>query len=176
MDAIRAIAPPETVIVRDATLPAYLWADRLLPIVRPRTSIRPTTGAIGPGLAFALGASQVAPTVLIVGDGGAMSALGELASIGESAGHLVICLFNDGGYGILRAVQDHRFPRRTGVDLRTPDFVALGRSLGLRATRAVSSAQTVNAFKAAMREPGPSLIEVDVNALAPMNLSGIARD
>jgi acetolactate synthase-1/2/3 large subunit len=176
MDTIRAAAQPETVIVRDATLPAYLWADRLLPILLPRTSIRPTTGSIGPGLSFALGAGQVAPTVLIVGDGGAMSALGEFASIAEQGAHVVICLFNDGGYGILRAVQDYRFPRRAGVDLRTPDFVALARSVGMQGTRVSSAAEFAIAFNIAMRGQGPSLVEVDVTALAPMDLSGIARD
>jgi acetolactate synthase-1/2/3 large subunit len=176
MDSIRAVAPPETVIVRDATLAAYLWADRLLPIHLPRTSIRPTTGSIGPGLAFAMGASQAAPTVLIVGDGGAISALGEIASIAEQGRLLVICLFNDGGYGILRAVQDRRFSRHAGVDLRTPDFVGLAQSVGMEASRVASAGQFASAFETAMRGFGPTLIEADVAALAPMDLSGIARD
>src|SRR3984957_14311663 len=57
MDAIRRHAPRESVIVRDATVPAYVWGDRLLPILRPRTSIRPASAASGPGLPLALGAA-----------------------------------------------------------------------------------------------------------------------
>ncbi|MES4793214.1 MAG: thiamine pyrophosphate-binding protein, partial [Chloroflexota bacterium] len=33
MDAIRELAPRDALIVRDATVPAYLWGNRLLPIL-----------------------------------------------------------------------------------------------------------------------------------------------
>jgi acetolactate synthase-1/2/3 large subunit len=62
------------------------------------------------------------------------------------------------------------------VDLRTPDFVALARSVGMQGTRVSSAAEFAIAFNIAMRGQGPSLVEVDVTALAPMDLSGIARD
>src|ERR1700733_12896644 len=54
MDAIRRHTPRESVIVRDATVPAYVWGDRLVPILQPRTSVRPASAAIGPGLPPAL--------------------------------------------------------------------------------------------------------------------------
>ena len=57
MDAIRRHTPREAIIVRDATVPAYRWGDRLLPILTPRTSMRPTSAAIGPGLPLAIGAA-----------------------------------------------------------------------------------------------------------------------
>src|SRR5262249_56004464 len=79
MDAIRRHAPRESVIVRDATVPAYLWADRLLPILQPRTSVRSASAAIGPGLPLALGAAAGSgrPAVLIAGDGGVLLPLPE---------------------------------------------------------------------------------------------------
>jgi len=44
----------------------------------------------------------------------------------------MVVLFNDGGYGILRNLQDTHFDgRRLGVDLVTPDFTRLTGSAGL---------------------------------------------
>ncbi|HEY2522233.1 MAG TPA: thiamine pyrophosphate-dependent enzyme [Streptosporangiaceae bacterium] len=82
MDAIRRHTLRAAVIVRDATVPAYRWGDRLLPILAPRTSIRPASAAIGPGLPLALGAAAGSghPAVLIAGDGGFMLHVGELVT------------------------------------------------------------------------------------------------
>src|SRR5439155_22173825 len=55
MDAIRSAAPRQTVIVRDSTVPAYMWGDRLLPVYEPGTAISPASAAIGPGLPPAIG-------------------------------------------------------------------------------------------------------------------------
>src|SRR5690606_37510212 len=54
--AIRRHLPRGSVVVRDATVPAYVWGDRVLPVLEPRTSVRPVAAGIGPGLPFAIGA------------------------------------------------------------------------------------------------------------------------
>ena len=51
MDAIRRNLPRQGNIVRDATVPAYIWGNRLLPVLTPRTSLSTTSAAIGPGSA-----------------------------------------------------------------------------------------------------------------------------
>src|ERR1700760_4816646 len=138
MDAIRRHAPRETVIVRDATVPAYLWGDRLVPILEPRTSVRSASAAIGPGLPLALGAAAGSghPAVLIAGDGGFMLHVGELVTAVQHDLPVVICLFNDRGYGVLRGIGPRQFDGRNfGVDLATPDFPALAMSMGVQATR-----------------------------------------
>ena len=75
---IREVLPENGNIVRDSTVPAYLWADRPLPILQPRTWMHPTGAAIGPGLPLAVGAAIATntPTVVIQGDGGLMFSLG----------------------------------------------------------------------------------------------------
>ena len=79
VELMRAALPEDAVVVRDTTVPGYLWGNRLLPILRPRTSIRPSSSAIGPGIGLAIGAAlgTGATTVLIVGDGGFQLGLGE---------------------------------------------------------------------------------------------------
>src|SRR5207249_1546649 len=71
MDHMREMLPRDAPIVRDSTVPAYMWGDRLLPVYEPGTSISPTSAAIGPGLALAIGAAAGArkPTLVIHADG-----------------------------------------------------------------------------------------------------------
>ncbi len=171
MDAIRRHTPREAVIVRDATVPAYLWGDRLLPILQPRTSMRPASAAIGPGLPLALGAavSNGQPAVLIAGDGGFMLHVGELATIVQHDVPVVICLFNDKGYGVLRGIQARQFDgRTTGVDLTTPDFPALATSMGVQAARVSDPAGFESHFRDAITSGRPALLDIDLLALSPL--------
>jgi acetolactate synthase-1/2/3 large subunit len=175
MDAIRRHTPRESVIVRDATVPAYLWGDRLLPILQPRTSIRPASAAIGPGLPLALGAAAGSgrTTVLIAGDGGFMLHVGELVTAVQHDLPVVICLFNDRGYGVLRGIQARQFDgRTTGVDLTTPDFPALAASMGLQAARVAGPAEFESRFSEAMASGRPSLLDIDLLKLSPLAFPG----
>jgi acetolactate synthase-1/2/3 large subunit len=175
MDAIRRHAPRESVIVRDATVPAYLWGDRLLPIVAPRTSIRPASAAIGPGLPLALGAAAGTgrPTVLIAGDGGFMLHVGELVTAVQHDLPVVVCLFNDRGYGVLRGIEARQFDGRNfGVDLATPDFPALAKAMGVPATRVAGPAEFEPAFRDAIVSGRPALLDIDLLSLSPLSLPG----
>jgi acetolactate synthase-1/2/3 large subunit len=175
MDAIRRHAPRESVIVRDATVPAYLWGDRLLPILEPRTSVRSASAAIGPGLPLALGAAAGSgrPAVLIAGDGGFMLHVGELATAVQHDLPVVICLFNDRGYGVLRDIEARQFDGRNfGVELTTPDFPALAASMGVRAARVADPAEFESRFREAIESSRPALIDIDLLALSPLHLYG----
>ena len=176
MDAIRRHAPRESVIVRDATVPAYVWGDRLLPILQPRTSMRPASAAIGPGLPLALGAAAGSgrPAVLIAGDGGFMLHVGELATAVQHDLPVVICLFNDRGYGVLRGIEARQFD---GPELRRrPHHPGLPGPGGVdgRAgqpgwpTRPSSS----RAFREAIASGRPALLDIDLLALSPLGLPG----
>jgi acetolactate synthase-1/2/3 large subunit len=171
MDSIRSHLPHDGRIVRDATVPAYMWANRVLPILTPRTSLSTTSAAIGPGLPLAIGAALAtdARTVVIQGDGGFMLSIGELATAAQYRLPIVICLFNDRGYGVLRMIQNQRFEgRHTGVDLHTPDFVQVAEGMGVTAVRVRDAGAFDAAFERAMGTDGPVLIDVDMTALAPM--------
>lgn len=175
MDAIRRHTPRESVIVRDATVPAYVWGDRLLPILGSRTSVRSASAAIGPGLPLALGAAAGSgrPVVLIAGDGGFMLHVGELATAVQHGLPVVTCLFNDRGYGVLRGIESRQFDGRNfGVDLATPDFPALAASMGVPATRVASPAEFEPAFREAIASGRPALLDIDLLALTPLTLPG----
>ena len=171
MDAIRETLPRTAPVVRDSTVPAYRWGDRLLPILAPRTSVRPNSAAIGPGVPLAIGAAVGSgqPTVVIQGDGGLMLSVGELAVVAERQLPIVVCVFNDRGYGVLRMVESQRFAgEQFGVDLHTPDFVGLGRAMGLDAELVRGAAEFGPAFSRAVAGGRPTLLEIDQSVLAPM--------
>jgi acetolactate synthase-1/2/3 large subunit len=171
MDAIRDLLPRDGIIVRDATVPAYLWGNRLIPIYEPRTSIHSTSAAIGPGLPLAIGAAigSGRRAALIQGDGGFMLNIAELATAAQYHVPLVICLFNDRGYGVLRNIQANTFEgRQTGVDLATPDFVMVARGMGVDAVAVDSAAAFRDAFATALDRDGPTLIDIDMLKLQPM--------
>jgi acetolactate synthase I/II/III large subunit len=105
---------------------------------------------------------------VIAGDGGLAVHLGEMATLAEQAPWLVLVLFNDGGYGVLRGIQDAQGSRRAGVDLFTFDFERVAQSVGLehRLVRAVGEFDAALAAALATRQP--SVIEVDMTSVGPM--------
>jgi acetolactate synthase I/II/III large subunit len=173
MDQMRRILPREAIVVKDATIPAYTWGNRLLEVYEPRTSLHSTSVAIGPGLPLAVGAAigkPGVPVALIAGDGGFMYNVGELATAAQERLPLVTLIFNDGGYGVLRNIQDAQFEgrRMASVDLHTPDFVKLAEAFGLGASKVSSVEEFGPAFERAVRSGGPALIELDLRAIGPM--------
>ncbi len=171
MDTMRRFAPDDAIFVRDMTVPAYSWGNQLLPIYSPRTTMYPTSGGIGIGLPLAIGAATGTgkKTVIIQGDGGLMVHIGELATAVQYQLPLIICVFTDGGYGVLRNIQNRTFQGRTiGVDLATPDFVSVARGMGLKAEKVNSLERFKTAYKSAMEAIGPVLIDIDASSLEPI--------
>ena len=173
IDAIHEVLPRSAIVTKDATIAAYAWANRLLPVHEPRTAIRPTSMAIGPGVPLAIGAAVASgePTVVIQGDGGLMLSLGELATAVQARLPLVVCVFNDRGYGILRFIQDLMVEgRRTGVDLATPEFAPMAAAFGMRAAAVSSAAEFADVFAKAVDSREPWLLDVDITSMEPMTI------
>ncbi|WP_033295611.1 thiamine pyrophosphate-binding protein [Amycolatopsis jejuensis] len=170
-EIIRRLLPRAGAVVRDSTVPAYAWGDRLLSIVEPRTSLNPASAAIGPGLPLALGAAVGLGErcVVLHGDGGIMLSIGELSTLAQFGLPVTVCVFNDRGYGVLRNVQRATFDgARNDVDLSTPDFVALAAAMGISGERVTDAAGFEKAFARSVDSSGPFVLEVDLTALAPM--------
>lgn len=168
--AIEELLPAGSVIARDVTIPSSSWGNRLLPIDDPRSNIFPLGGGIGQGLAMGIGAAvgrPDVPTLVIAGDGGLAVHLGEMATLAGEAPWCILVIFNDGGYGVLRNLQEAHSGERHGVDLFTPDFGALAASLSLPFALARGTAEFRSALRKAVDLRAPMVIEVDVTALDP---------
>ncbi|MFJ2772351.1 thiamine pyrophosphate-binding protein [Streptomyces sp. NPDC087300] len=170
-DAIRAALPRAAVVARDVTIPSSSWGNRLLEMYDPRDNVFPRGGGIGQGLGMGIGAAlgrPGAPTVVLAGDGGLAVHLGELLTLAQERPRLTLIVFNDGGYGVLRNMQDRYSERRSGVDLATPDFELLARACGLPYARIAAAEQAGPVVAEAVASDGPVLVEVDLAALGPM--------
>jgi acetolactate synthase-1/2/3 large subunit len=169
--AMRQVLPADAPLVRDVTIPSSSWGNRLLDVLDPTTNVNPRGGGIGQGLGMAIGAAAArpqVPTSLMVGDGGLMVHLGELATIAQERPWLVAIVFNDGGYGVLRNLQDAHFDHRAGVDLTNPDFASLAGAFYLGYERLGDEAHAQTVLERAVANGGPVLIEVDCDAYGPM--------
>ena len=165
-EAIREVAPRDTIFSLDPTVPASR-AARCLTIYGPRTYMHPH-GWAGLGFAFpaALGAKvgkPDSPVVCITGDGGFQYNFQELATAAQYGIHPVILMFNDNAWGVLKKYQQDRFGDRLfATDLVNPDFAKLFDSYGFGATRVSTVAELGPALDAAISSGKTHLVEVAI--------------
>ena len=171
-DALQArVARGQHPFVRDVTLSNSTFGNRYVQLAAPHLGVHALGGGIGQGVAMAVGAALAgvpAKTVALLGDGGAMVNLGELATVVDTAADIVFVLMNDRGYGVIRNIQDAQFGgRRHYADLHTPDFSLLAAALGLPHQRVSRIEDFAVAFDRALAASGPQLLEVDMTAIGP---------
>lgn len=172
VSVIRRLLPEECPVVRDSTVPNYTWGNRLLKILRSRTSIRPAAVAIGPGLPLAMGAAigSMSHALLIQGDGGLQLSLGELSACAEHQIPVIALVFNDSGYNVLRIIQENVLGHKHGTELSKINFVTVAQGMGVEAERVEGIEQFEPALARALARSGPSVIEIDMDFLAPIEL------
>ena len=177
-ESITGVLGDQGILVCDATIPAYAFGNRVIPIRHPYGFLYPTTAAIGPGLPLAIGA-QVGqperPVVLIAGDGGFLLDVGDLATAAQYQIPVVFIVFNDSAYGILKRVQEREFGRLHGVELNAPDFVKLAEAFGLTALRATTPDGFRQRIEEAVALRRPTLLEMDMREIGPVPLGAGRR-
>jgi thiamine pyrophosphate-dependent acetolactate synthase large subunit-like protein len=135
LDTIEAALPDDAIVVSDMCIPGY-WLGGFHRTPAPRKLSYPLGwGTLGCAFPQGLGAALAGagPAVSISGDGGFLYACGELAAAKQENIPLTAVIVDDGGYGMIRYDQDLHGDPREGVDLTSPDFVALAASFGIRA-------------------------------------------
>lgn len=175
-DAIEKALPQDGLLVRDITVSGSLWGSRLFRANGPLMNIHSLAGAIGMGLPMAIGTAIANPqrkVVGLVGDGGLSLNLGELATLAQEKANVTLLIMNDGGYGVMRGIQDKYFGGRQYFnELHTPDFTLLAQAIGLQAW----SVERAEDFDAVMTEalamPGPSVVEVRMGPIGALKFAG----
>jgi acetolactate synthase-1/2/3 large subunit len=162
LTAIRAAIPAHGVTAWDMTILAY-WAAAHFPVLNPRTFLYPLgSGTLGYAWPAALGASLAAPdtpVLAVVGDGGFLYGIQELATARQYGLNVAVLVVDDGGYGILREYQRDSFGQTTAVDLDEPDFVALAEAFGVAAERTTPE-ELDGALRQALAHEGPALVHL----------------
>lgn len=125
---IERVLPTDAVHAWDSTILAYIAAAHLRART-PRRFLYPIgSSTLGYAWPAALGATAALPgtrALAVVGDGGFMYGISELAAARQNVLDVTLLVVDDGGYGILREYQRDLGFGSFGVDLGRPDFAAL---------------------------------------------------
>ncbi|SEN97297.1 acetolactate synthase-1/2/3 large subunit [Paenibacillus sp. OV219] len=146
-----------------------MWAAQFYQFKHPRSLI--TSGGLGTmgfGFPSAIGAQVGNPGRLVVsvnGDGGFQMCAQELAICAIHNIPVKIVILNNQVLGMIRQWQELIYDDRfSHMDLSgSPDFVKLAEAYGVTGLRATNKDEARTAWKEAMDNPGPVLIDFVIN-------------
>ena len=92
-----------------------------------------------------------------------VASAGELATAAQENLPVVLIIFNNFGYGILKRIQEKMLGGRIfAVDLHTPDFAKVAEACGVRGETITDPAKLGPAVKRAFDSRKPCLIDLQV--------------
>jgi thiamine pyrophosphate-dependent acetolactate synthase large subunit-like protein len=171
---LRDALPPDGIVVNDQTGLNY-WMEWHYPVLAPRTFLYPIGSAtLGYGVPAAIGAKIARPdrpVVAVMGDGGFLFSVNELATAVKYSLPIVFLVLNDNRYGAIKYLQEMMFAGRwSEADLANPDFPAMARSFGAEGHLIKQVDDLPRALDKALAHPGPSLLEVPIAIDPPWEL------
>jgi len=178
MNYVIATTVPEDICIVDESLTSDVALRHLLPRRHPRDYFGLKGGGIGWGLPATVGATLARrnqPVLGLIGDGSAMYSIQALWTAARYSLRSIFVICNNGQYLILkRRLHAYDGPaakaqQYVGIDLVHPaiQFVDLAKSLGVHGVRADGAADFQQALKDALQRPGPTLIDVPIEADFP---------
>lgn len=135
---VAQLSSEETVLTTDSGL--HQGLVRAYGNVRePRSLLCPSDfQSMGFGIPAAIGAKCACPekrVIALVGDGGFLQTATELLTAVREEISLVVVVFNDGSFGLIRQQQIEKFGRDYGTRLRNPEMASFVESMGCRYLR-----------------------------------------
>jgi len=163
---LREAFPAEAVVVEDVPRLRRSWDSRLLAVLRPRGFLRAPSGSPGRGVAMAAGAALAAKgdeVLAVVAEQSLFAGAGEMARVADEAMAVRFVVLADGVRRRLAALP-------SGLD-DAPATESLGAAelasaYGIWSRRVGSLSALPEALYRARSVDGPSLVELDLRALA----------
>ncbi|MFL6308861.1 MAG: acetolactate synthase large subunit [Nitrososphaera sp.] len=169
------LALGESDIVLVDTGAIKMWMARLYPTYKPNTCL------ISNGLstmAFALpGAIAVKlacperKVLAAVGDGGFLMLGSELATAVREHVPIVVLIWEDQSYGLIKWKMDLELGHHSSVDFHTPDFVKYAESFGAKGYRINRTDELLPTLKSTLEDDAVSLITCSVDYTQNMELT-----
>jgi 5-guanidino-2-oxopentanoate decarboxylase len=163
LDALREELADDAVIMGDIAQLVYTGTAAMKTEL-PRTWFYPAGfGTLGCALPDAIGAKLALPdksVVALVGDGGFMFTVNELATAVEEALSIPIILWHNHSYAMIRDGMVKRGIPQIGVNPRAPDFIKLAEAFGCPGVKVNSEAAFRQTLKQALNYAGPTIIVV----------------
>jgi acetolactate synthase I/II/III large subunit len=152
-----------------------MWIARLYQAEAPNSCIISNGfAAMGIGLPGAIAAKLVHPerTVMTInGDAGFMMNSQEIETALRIGVAIIVMIWNDSQYGLIKWHQDKKFGRDAFIDFKNPDFVAYAESFGAKGYRVDSAGQLLPTIQQAIADNTVVIIDVAVDYSENMKLT-----
>jgi thiamine pyrophosphate-dependent acetolactate synthase large subunit-like protein len=176
LDAVGAALGRDGIVAGDSAMVCYHGAVAALPRYTPASFLYPTGyGTLGYGLPAAIGAKLGRPdarVIALLGDGGIMFTVAELAAAAQLRLPLPVVVVDNGGYGEIRDAMAERDDPVHAVDLETPDFMGLGKALGCTGAVVDDGTPLVDALERGLASDRPTVLHVHEGKAQPIAATG----
>jgi acetolactate synthase-1/2/3 large subunit len=171
---LREALQPEDIVVSDVGA-HKMWMARMYQAERPNTCIISNGFAsMGIGLPGAIAAKLAYPdrtALTVTGDAGFLMNSQEIETALRIGVAIVILVWNDSKYGLIKWHQDRRFGRDTQIDFNNPDLVKYAESFGAKGYRVEKAGDLLPVLKQAIADDTVVLIDCPVDYSENMKLT-----
>ncbi|MDK2745421.1 MAG: acetolactate synthase large subunit [Nitrospira sp.] len=163
---LRAALGPDDVVICDVGA-HKLWMARMFPCDAPNSCIISNGfAAMGIGVPGAVAAKLLFPQrriVAVTGDGGFLMNSQELETAVRLELPIVILVWRDDGYGVIRWKQQLRYGRTSSVEFTNPDFVRFAQSFGAAGYRVTDLSELPSILREALEANVPAVIDCPID-------------
>ena len=171
---LRKALEPDDIVVSDVGA-HKMWMARMYQAERPNTCIISNGFAsMGIGLPGAIAAKLAYPdrtALTVTGDAGFLMNSQEIETALRIGVAIVILVWNDSKYGLIKWHQDRRFGRDTQIEFNNPDLVKYAESFGAKGYRVESAADLLPTLKQAITDDTVVVIDCPVDYSENMKLT-----
>lgn len=166
LNDVRKVMGKDDIVISDVGA-HKMWIARHYNCYEPNTCIISngfaTMGIAVPG---AIAAKLINPNkkvLAIVGDGGFMMNNQELETALRIGTPIVVLIFNDSSYGLIKWKQEDQYGKSCYVNFTNPDFVKMAESMYAKGYRVEKSEDLVKTLEEAFKQEVPVVIDCQVD-------------
>ncbi|MDF2505587.1 acetolactate synthase large subunit [Clostridium sp.] len=166
LNDVRKVMDKEDIVISDVGA-HKMWIARHYNCYKPNTCIISNGFAtMGIGVPGAIAAKLINPdkkVLAIVGDGGFMMNSQELETALRIGTPIVVLIFNDSSYGLIKWKQEDQYGKSCYVNFTNPDFVKLAESMYAKGYRIEKAEELIPTLEEAFKQKVPSIIDCRVD-------------
>ncbi|WP_442974309.1 acetolactate synthase large subunit [Ruminococcus sp.] len=163
---IRQVLGQEDILISDVGA-HKMWIGRQYNCYHPNTCIISNGFAsMGISVPGAIAAKLIYPekkVLAVSGDGGFMMNCQEMETALRIGVPIVVMIFNDSGYGLIRWKQEDHFGSSCFTDFTNPDFVKFAESMGAKGYRIQSAEKIIPVLEDAFSQNVPCIIDCPID-------------
>lgn len=163
---IRQVLGREDILISDVGA-HKMWIGRQYNCYHPNTCIISNGFAsMGISVPGAIAAKLIYPekkVLAVSGDGGFMMNCQEMETALRIGVPIVVMIFNDSGYGLIRWKQEDHFGSSCFTDFTNPDFVKFAESMGAKGYRIQSAEEIIPVLEDAFAQNVPCIIDCPID-------------